>query len=152
MEKQALLDLLDYDLWANQVWLAVLDQTPHPEEARKAYLHLLGCYIGWLSGVSQVEDIQDEGIDLHRDTEQFNALWRAEIESRDPADLVTLELRSGPVRMPLWHVLHHVMNHATYHRGHLRTLCVGWGFAEFPETDSIGYWARRSREKSEAEA
>ena len=152
MDRQALLDLLDYDLWANQQWLPILDSTPNPEDARKAYKHLLGCYIGWLSSVSEVPDVDDEGMDFERDTERFNSLWRAEIMARDPLESVILNLRSGEVTLPLWHVLHHVMNHATYHRGHLRTLCVAWGVADFPETDSIAYWVKRARENSALQA
>lgn len=41
-------------------------------------------------------------------------------------------------------VAHHVFNHGTYHRGHLRGLADAAGFEDFPETDLIRFYREKA--------
>jgi uncharacterized damage-inducible protein DinB len=41
-------------------------------------------------------------------------------------------------------IAHHVINHGTYHRGHLRGLCDAAEFTEFPDTDLIKFYRAKS--------
>ena len=48
--------------------------------------------------------------------------------------------RSGsPHTSPVYHILQHILNHSTYHRGQLVTMLRQAGVTQIPDTDFIGF-------------
>jgi uncharacterized damage-inducible protein DinB len=136
---QELLELFEYDFWANSRWLAYLEQKGWPEPDAGIFRHALSAQKIWAlrcqgaspSEMPVVEPTPESLKDLL-------ALWKQEILR--PNHVVEYRRTTGE---EMWssrdHIAKHVVNHGSYHRGELRALCRSRGDDDFPETDFIGY-------------
>lgn len=83
-----------------------------------------------------LSDWQREDLDLNRDVPRLNELWRRIISE---ADLDSVLEMTGDRKISALDLIQHVMNHGTYHRGHLRGLAEAEGLTDFPETDIVRF-------------
>lgn len=84
---------------------------------------------------------------LRRNWEALESKVRADVANAGQAGLervIAYSLLSGKAgESPLWQVLTHVVNHATYHRGQVTTLLRQLGAAPAESTDLIAYYRKR---------
>lgn len=137
MERADLLTLWDYNVWANEQILAAAARLPeadlrHPVASGHGslfgtLLHLLDTEYGWRV---LCESGADTAILTEEDLPNLSALaerFRAEAAAMSSYIAVLTDEELGqplrytagdsPRERTLWHVLFHVVNHGTYHRG-----------------------------------
>jgi uncharacterized damage-inducible protein DinB len=127
----------EYDLWANMRWYSALRLMKSQEKASPALQHILTTQRTWLErcGVP-VEEIPRAA--TRAAFEVANQAWLQVIASQ-PLDKVIAynDSRARPHQRPLGEIAWHVINHGTFHRGHLRGLAQAENFDEFSDTDLI---------------
>lgn len=139
--RQQLQEAFDYDLWANAKWLECLPHLGnHRARAEEILSHILKAQHIWLTRSLSNEEVADLPDDLVTGFNQLNAAWKEFIGISDPTAFVSYTNFSGEsfFRM-VEEIARHVINHGTYHRGHLRGLAEASGFEGFPETDFIRF-------------
>ncbi|MBL8060633.1 MAG: hypothetical protein JNK63_07975 [Chthonomonas sp.] len=146
MTRDALLELQDYDRWANQKWLAALDGMPDPAVAKQIFAHILVAQHKWLAVVLSEEEVAPLEDDLELAIARLFDAWRDVILHGDPNAFVSHERDGQSYFYMLSEVAHHMFNHGTYHRGHLRGLADAEGFEDFPETDMIKFTREKARQ------
>ena len=129
-----------YDLWANEQWLSVLEKLEPADVAKDIFGHILFAQHLWLQRCISVEEVAEIPSDLNQATTELNRAWQDLIRISDPYAYVSFNTMDGNAsfRM-LEEIARHVANHGTYHRGELRGLARAQGFADFPETDFMRY-------------
>ena len=131
----------DYDLWANQRWLACLLGKGLPQPDMDIFAHMLSASQIWLSRVQgespttlpRVEPTEAELLRL-------NAGWNDVLLGAKEDRQITYRRTTGE-EFTVWlsDIAHHAANHGTYHRGELRGLCRARNDEDFPETDYAGF-------------
>lgn len=139
-----LIEGFDYDLWANRAWLPVVERFPSPDEARAVLRHNVEAQRIWYLRCAGGTGDLDMPEDLGEAMEKFHRLWVDLIRDGDPGAYVSYERDGTTYHHTLEQIARHVLNHGTYHRGHLRGLCSALGIEEFPETDFV-VWLRQTR-------
>lgn len=134
--RKALLERWDYEQWANERWSQALPHFQNRDRVERVFRHIYGCYSGWAHCVSDWPSDFDGSLDLQRDISLLHSVWRQVIEESDLEAKITL---SDGRQLTALNLIQHVMNHGTYHRGHLRGLAEAEGLTDFPETDYVGY-------------
>jgi uncharacterized damage-inducible protein DinB len=127
----------DYDLWANERWLAVIDQLPDPDHARDIMKHVALAQHVWLSRLGRVDREFPADRPLEETLARQTELWKSTLAAVPLGLLFNwTRLRDGVARQgTLEDIARHVINHGTYHRGHLRGLADAAGFNDFEDTD-----------------
>lgn len=144
LRRDLLLKMIDYELWANEAWINYLPKFENRKRAKQILLHIVGCHSGWITSVDDWKDVPDEELELERDLPELLRRWKNVVQTRDLDEVLKWNQGKGQSRSVLLHELvHHVMNHGTYHRGHLRGLAESEGLKDFPETDSVGFFIKR---------
>ena len=136
--KDDLYALLDYELWASRLLLASLAPLSHDDYVREApagapsiratLVHLAGATRNWaerfegrdatvLPTVDEVPTLADAAAMLNDADARIAGLLPSLGPERLAAPLVWRNLKGEPKAAPLWAVLRHVVNHASYHRG-----------------------------------
>jgi uncharacterized damage-inducible protein DinB len=120
-------ELFEYDRWANERLLSAV--TPETfDSVRETLAHILLAEWLWLQRVkgtsprSVPESMNDASFDaLRARFDPIGSEWREHVASLTDADLerrvdyVRLEGEAGSRKLA--HLLQHVVNHSTYHRG-----------------------------------
>ena len=164
LDKDDAFRLLDYTVWANhRVMRAVA--TVSVEEFKRdlgsshggirgTLTHMMGAEWIWLErfkGLSPTR-LLDEGefpdIVALRDRwtviEEHRQAWFSALPAKDLAATVRYQNTAGtPFEAPLWQLLQHVVNHASYHRGQVVTLLRLVG-ARPVSTDLVAWDRERS--------
>lgn len=138
--KDDLQALRDYDLWANRLLLESLAALSHEDYVREpagggpslrsTLVHLAGATRNWaerfegrdataLPSVEEVATLADAARMLNDADARISAFVAAVTPERLSAPLVWRNLKGEPKAAPLWTVLRHTVNHASYHRGQL---------------------------------
>lgn len=140
-ERDGLLELLDYDLWANLRWF---------EAAETAGLGLLLRHILWAQDqwLARCEGRTERVVeDIHPTTDRFrqtSSEWKSLIEARELDTVIEYRNATGTAHQnTIREILRQVLNHGTYHRGEMRGQCELTG-KPFPETDYILYLRERA--------
>jgi uncharacterized damage-inducible protein DinB len=152
---------LDYSVWANETLVAklktlgdsILDKevkSSFPSIA-KTIMHIWDAQIVWLKrfqGTSlsawpsndfkgTTTETLDGLIQSSRDIQEF-------VASRGDAfvngKLKYKNLKGDEFEDPADYLLHHIVNHGTYHRGQITTMLRELGVTDPPGTDIIVYW------------
>lgn len=131
--REALLRRWEYEVWANELWAQALPNFQNEDRACRVFRHIYSCYSGW---APLVANWQVDEVELERDVPLLHKLWRGVIQT---ADLHAMLELGGGRRISALDLIQHVMNHGTYHRGHLRGLAEAEGLTDFPETDLVRY-------------
>lgn len=158
--KDDLFALLDYNLWANRLLarsLAPLSREDYVREMgggwpslRATLVHLAGATRAWaerfegrdattLPTVEEVPTLADALRMLDEADARIAAFLATLTPERLAAPLVWKNLKGEPKAAPLWAVLRHVVNHASYHRGQAAAMLKRLGGTPAP-TDLVR-WA-----------
>lgn len=159
--KEILTQYANYNIWANKrVVDALLKLSPEQLDMpivssfntiRKTAYHSWGAEDVWLQRLLLVESWRYVGNDLDTPIETACEKWlqtgqdlKAFIEKQfEDASFghVFQYYDSEKVshKQPVGQTLHHVFNHATYHRGQLITMLRQAGVTKIPYTDFIGF-------------
>ena len=125
---------VDYDLWATRKWLGTLDTLPDPARAREIVFHMADAHVCWLTRVGASPAIAEEP-DLDHALVSYAAMWQAALDTH-PVDHVFRWSDNGEdYQLSLADIVFHIVNHGTYHRGHLRGLADAAGVEDFNDTD-----------------
>jgi len=138
--KDWLLPGFDYDLWANLKWLNVMGEFKNKDRAQKVLDHILVAQRLWLDRIDG---------DTTKSLNEYETLVADESQLKQAVD----DWKSQLAKTSLDHAFHatrmdgtkweftfgqtarHVLNHGTYHRGHLRGLADAEGWDGFEDTD-----------------
>ena len=164
MTQQDLLALVDYHYWARDRMLAAVEPLSSEKftrdlgnsfrSVRDTLSHLHGSDWIWLSrfqGTSPASGLPHERFP---DLAAVRTAWaeteaglRAFVCGLDEAALgrvVEYRLLSGqPGASPTWHIVQHMVNHATYHRGQVTTMLRQLGAAPPKSLDLITFYRER---------
>ena len=117
-------DTLDHILLCDRSWLGRVRKSSLPFPS--------------LEGAALVEDLKDLRAGVTRDWDELvafrketDAVMEAFVDELTPellgSDLEYSNSRGQPFSNPLWHVVAHVFNHGTHHRGQVTTLLMQAG-------------------------
>jgi len=136
--KDDLLALQDYNLWANRLLLESLSPLPHEDYVRElgggwpsirsTLVHLAGATRAWadrfegrdatvLPTVEEVPALADAARMLNGADARISAFVGTATPEQLRSALVWKNLKGEEKAAPLWAVLRHTVNHASYHRG-----------------------------------
>ena len=166
MNKDDLGRLLDYTKWANHKVVrtaATLSVEDFKKDlgsshggVRGTLCHMMGAEWIWLErwkGVSPVK-FMDEGefpdivalSDRWKAVERHRDSWFRNLKDAAPRQKIAYRNMAGqPFENPLWALVQHVANHATYHRGQVVTMLRQLG-AKVVSTDLV-FWDRERAAK-----
>lgn len=103
---------------------------PDEPRFREVFDHIVWAQEIWLGR------IQPEFGEPTGDRERAADGWTQLLQDADLDRIVDFRYRNGqPGRRTVAEIALHVINHGTYHRGHLRGLAEARGIDDFPETD-----------------
>jgi len=129
--KDAILDGLKYDQWANDLWDKTLLEWPNPR-ANETRGHITNAKRIWLERITgESQDVREDELDTRYVAFALATDLSQELEYRN--------LRGDTFRQPFHQILRHVVFHGQYHRGQLRALAEQDGI-EWPETDMIAFF------------
>jgi uncharacterized damage-inducible protein DinB len=169
MNLQDLKTLLDYHYWARDRLLDALEAlTPEQynrdlgnsfKSIRDTITHIFAAEWAWYGrwqGESPTSLLPADRFPdlaaLRRQWGEHEALMRAFVNGLNEAGtsrVIEYKLLSGqPGASPIWQMLQHVVNHASYHRGQITTMLRQIGVAPAKPMDMIAYY----RVKQEARA
>lgn len=164
MTRQDLLALVDYHYWAGDRILSAVEPLTAEEftrdlgssfrSVRDTLSHLHGAEWIWLSrlqGTSPSSCLPHERFAdvaaVRTACAETEAGLRAFLDGLDGAGLdrvVEYRLLSGqPGASRTWHILQHMVNHATYHRGQVTTMLRQLGAAPPKSLDLITFYRER---------
>ncbi len=157
--KQILETYTSYNLWANTRIVDALkeNQSVLGQEMkssftsiRKTVFHIWGCEELWWKRLHRESMSHVPNMDFKGSFPEAAANWL--IYSKNFCDLVQRrdekyftglceysDTRGNPYTHPRWWMVHHCMNHSTFHRGQIVTMMRGAGLTKIPATDLILY-------------
>ena len=137
--EQMLLQGFDYDLWANGKWLRALGRFRDMGRPQEILEHILTAQRHWLAvcGVQfSQNDVNVAWADIFRDVADA---WKEFVEATDLDSVIDVSKPGGSEEsLTLMELTWHVLNHGTYHRGHLRGLAEREGW-DPPGTDFLDF-------------
>jgi uncharacterized damage-inducible protein DinB len=164
MTLQELRVLLDYHYWARDRVLAAVEPLPQDQftrdmgssfrSIRDTLAHLYFAEWAWYSRWQGNSPDAPLPADMFPDLPAIRALW-CDHETKMRSFLETLgeeginrrfefKMLDGRPRVAVfWHMLQHVVNHASYHRGQITTLLRQLGAAPPKAMDLIGFYRER---------
>lgn len=139
--REAIIEGLSYDLWANRKWVMALGGfEKHILEAQEALEHILLAQKVWLERCRVQVWEPEENVALDELFALYCEAWQAQIADRPLDEKIFYHNNAGqPYENTLGQIARHVIHHGAYHRGHLRGLASSDGFDGFPDTDFILY-------------
>ncbi len=162
MLKENILNLLNYNLWANTQLLQAIDVTIIDTDVissfstiRKTVYHSWDAETIWFERLKNVEITPWPASGLFEGTfeEAVKSILAQEkeiitfIENNSEAFLeqtITYKnLKGMAFTNSNFHVLQHVVNHSTMHRGQIVTLLRQFGVNSIPSTDLIAYYRQK---------
>ncbi len=136
-----LLNLVEYEKWANEQWLGFLIEAPSQpsgaqfaSKAEELIGHIIGCYWHWFSLMSGT-NVERTG-DLRSDLEGQISKMQEYIATCELGAKVQRSWEEyGTYEWQTYQLIQHALSHGSYHRGHIRALAEAHGFEEWPDTD-----------------
>jgi uncharacterized damage-inducible protein DinB len=158
--------LVDFNYWARDRMLAAVEALS-PEQytkdmgnsfksLRDTLVHMYSAEWIWLTRWQGTSPTAPIPFDRFANLAELAAAWR-ELESQirslvDGLDAAGLErehdyrlMNGQPGRSVFWHMLQHVVNHGTYHRGQVVTMLRQLGLPPGKSTDLIAFYRERPR-------
>jgi uncharacterized damage-inducible protein DinB len=133
--REELSSMFDYDRWANLKWMHAAQELGQ----ESILLHVVDAQIIWLSRIESMPRWAPtiEQFPLHLERSIRN--WKRMLLGADLDRIVSYTtLQGADMNNKLSEIVRHVINHGTYHRGHLRGLADAKR-VDFPETDYIAF-------------
>ena len=164
MTLQDLRLLLDYHYWARDRVLDAVESLSHDQftrdmgssfrSIRDTLAHLYFAEWAWYSRWQGDSPTSQLPADMFPDLATIRALWRdqeakmrALLDTLDEAGInrrMEYKLLSGtPGASVFWHMLQHVVNHASYHRGQITTMLRQLGATPPKAMDLIAFYRER---------
>jgi uncharacterized damage-inducible protein DinB len=164
MTLQGLRLLLDYHYWARDRVLDAVEPLSHDQftrdmgssfrSIRDTLAHLYFAEWAWYSRWQGDSPTSQLPADMFPDLATIRALWRdqeakmrALLDTLDEAGInrrMEYKLLSGtPGASVFWHMLQHVVNHASYHRGQITTMLRQLGATPPKAMDLIAFYRER---------
>jgi len=164
--KDYILSITTFNTWANTRILnfvaaagedrAEMIQVSSFPSIRKTVLHILDAQTIWMSRLEgesplvwpltefagSTLDACKQLVESSREFETFTARL-SEQDLTATIDYKTI--KGDPFRNTIVHILMHVMNHGTFHRGQLITLLRGAGFTDLASTDMIAFFREQAK-------
>lgn len=144
--KDWLLSGFDYDLWGNMKWLDVIGRFKDRDRAQGVLNHILLAHRVWLDSVDGNASESFEAYEsLVADRDRLNQAvldWKDQLAKKSLDHKFPASRRGMKWEFTLGETARHVLNHGTYHRGHLRGLAHAEGWEDFEDTD----WSQWLRE------
>jgi uncharacterized damage-inducible protein DinB len=146
-----------YNLWANTHFYelfksldeAILDQEVKSSFStlRKTFGHIYDAEKVWLNRLGGTDLKNFPSTNLERFEIQLLiaeskacVVYVESLNEQEMNSLCTFQSRGiDTISRPVWHILTHIFNHSTYHRGQLVTMLRELGVTEIPATDVIYY-------------
>lgn len=155
------IDILSYNLWANQRTVDLLNQYKEEISTRPivnsfpsielTMKHLWGAEQIWLMRLQgnpaaafpsfdgSLQEVFQMGLNVSKEFLEFienqeEVFFSLKCDFQDTKD--------KDYSLPIQQIIHHVMNHSTYHRGQITTLGRQADFGEIKSTDYISYVTR----------
>jgi uncharacterized damage-inducible protein DinB len=156
--KDYLLQLLDYNWWAHKRLFDPIDDSIVDRETpssfntlRKTVYHIWGAEELWLSRMKgdstpvwQSQHFSGSFSEALTEMRKVNEAWIHLIKSKSDKDLQEIiaykNVAGTPFANRLDHIVAHVCNHSTFHRGQIVTMLRALGETEIPATDMIAYF------------
>jgi uncharacterized damage-inducible protein DinB len=166
MNHADLTTMLEFHYWARDRVLDAVEQlTPEQftrdmgssfRSIRDTLVHLMSADTNWLMrwhGTSPTSMLHPND---YADAPTLRAAWNAQ-ETEMRAFVASLDdesvtraidyktLDGRPFRSEFWEMLHHVVNHGTYHRGQVQTMLRQLGASPARSVDLITFYRERNR-------
>lgn len=139
--KETLTQGIRYDLWSNRLWLQALGNFKNLDKPQAVIEHILGAQRVWLGRIGYHTEQTADDLTLERLFELVSDVWITVLKEQDLGTLITYQNFAGETfTNSVAQIMRHVINHGTYHRGHLRGLAMAEGLEDFPETDMIRWF------------
>lgn len=136
--RAALLQGFRYDHWANERWCEVVRRMKNADRANEILGHIAMAQEVWMQRCLGKASQRDDRPELSERLASATEHWRTYIVQADLDQEIAYQTLSGdPYVHRVHEIARHVLNHGTYHRGHLRGLAEAEQFEGFPETDLI---------------
>lgn len=161
--KELLQQLAAYNIWANQLILARINELPEELQIKKVpssfssllqtVLHMWDAEAVWWQRMKLLERItkpgeefkgamQDAVFGLLQSGKQWND-WIAAVQEHQLQHVFQYQnSKREQFKQPIYQMLIHVFNHGMYHRGQLVTMMRQLGIDKIPPTDFI-IWTRK---------
>ena len=149
-----------YNLWANQQmidWLLSKDPLLHDREVKSSFptinktlSHIWVAEHVWMCRIEGIEwknlasrhdgqTTRQISEDLLLSTTYYIGITNS-ISENELDEKISYKLLSGELgQSSVFNIIHHVMNHSTYHRGQLVTMGRELGFTDPPKTDFMAF-------------
>ena len=157
--------MLDYNVWARERLLTAVEMLSGEQytramgnsfsSVRDTLVHIYGADLIWAERyIDGTSPTAFAAPDAYADVAAIRAAWRlldARVERFKAAlddaainrEVAYTNMKGAAFRSPLWQVIHHVSNHATYHRGQVTTMIRQLGAAPPASMDLIAYFRQR---------
>jgi uncharacterized damage-inducible protein DinB len=165
MNTQDLRTMLDYHYWARDRLLAALDPLTAEQfnrdlgssfrSIRDTVAHIYAAEWAWYSRWQGESPTALLPMDMFPDVTTIRGKWRdleqqvrafLDGSSNDIDKVFNYKLLSGqPGSTPLWQMMQHVVNHASYHRGQVTTMLRQIGATPAKSMDMIAFYRERSQ-------
>jgi uncharacterized damage-inducible protein DinB len=154
-------NLYAYNLWATDHQLTVIRQLSEEQfnrelggsfpSIRLTLLHIVGAEELWitrlLEGQSPTRMLADEDYptleNIERQLGATRVKWKNYLDGLVDDQLAEpffyRNLRGEQISLPLWQILHHIANHATYHRGQITSMLRQVGVTP-PGVDAVVFY------------
>jgi uncharacterized damage-inducible protein DinB len=145
--RDRILSGFDYDLWANERWLTVKPNFQDKARAEDVLQHIWLAQVAWYNRIQKIdsdpfEEFKGEPADATVLRSSHDA-WKTFLQSANLESTLVVPRQGREYRFCVADMAHHVLNHGTYHRGHLRGLAQAEGWDDFQETDYTA-WLRET--------
>jgi len=137
-------DMIDYDHWANIAILSSLKEKASSAEIVSRISHIINAQDIWLDRISNKQDKYDvwQNRDQNSWAELIEANYQKLLISMEEAsierEIYYHDLSGKKFATLLGDIIHHVVNHGTYHRGQIMEMIRQLGYPTTP-TDYIYY-------------
>ena len=163
--KELLLQFSTYNIWANELLLDVINKLPEEQQRQqlpssfgsifKTVLHMWDAESIWWQRLKLQErilipsesfsgDMKDASNNLLQQNRQWQE-WISTAQERMLEHVFQYQnSKREQFKQPVYHMLLHLFNHGTYHRGQLVNMLRQLEVMSIPQTDFI-VWSRRKK-------
>jgi|SRR5579871_2707269 len=166
--KQLLQQYAEYNVWANEVISEAINQLAYEQHHKqipssfdslyKTVYHVWGATNIWWRRLHKEKNITAPPDNFSGSIKELTAAWKRQDEAwlswitLVEEDVLTENLQYKNLKgvefeMPLYQVIHHIFNHATYHRGQIVTMLRQVGTENIPATDFIFWEVQKKNNK-----
>jgi len=161
MTQKYFLQLANYNIWANNIvhsWFENITGEQWNQKVVSSFeniadtaLHVAGAETIWLERLNNVASpvwlpasFKGNKNEIINEWKKASEGLRVFVENFDETEMDSIlkfkRLNGIAYELPYYHVLAHVFNHSTYHRGQLVTLLRQVGFTNVSSTDLSGFF------------